>query len=175
MIIDEKGRLFGKVSIIDIAVVLVILIAIIGGIVVYNNIENGKIAPSDSALIGHNSAATDAIVEFEIANVRDITKNALNVGDKVYSAETDKFLGEITKIDSKPYKDPITSTDGTMVFVPVPEKYTLTLSVKVTGQQTEKGFYSLDNTHFATGDAMPIKTETIETTPNIKGISADGE
>lgn len=172
MIIDEKGRLFGKVSIIDIAVVLVILIAIIGGIVVYNNIENGKIAPSDSALMGHSGATVDANVEFELANVRDITKNALNVGDKVYSAETDKFLGEITKIDSKPYVDPITSTDGTMVFVPVPEKYTLTIHINISGQQTEKGFFSVDNTHFAIGDAMPIKTETIETTPNIKSISA---
>ena len=175
MIIDEKGKLLGKFSIIDIAVVLIIIIAVIGGIVVYNNVESGKIAPSDSALVSHGNAKVDATVEFELANVRDITKNALNIGDKVYSAETDKFLGEITKIDSKPYKDPITATDGTMVFVPVPEKYTLTVSVKVSGQQTEKGFFSVENAHFAVGDAMPIKTETVETTPNIKRISVVAE
>lgn len=170
MIIDEKGKLFGKVSIIDIAVILVIVVSIIGGIVVYKNIEQGKIAPSESALINHSSALGDACVEFELSNVREITKNFLSVGDRVYSAETDKFLGEITKIDSTPYKDTITGTDGTMVFAPVPERYTLTLSVKVSGQQTQKGFFSVENTHFAVGDSMPIKTETVETTPTIKRV-----
>lgn len=170
MIIDEKGKLFGKISIIDIAVIVVIVIAVIGGIVVYNNIEQGKIAPSDSALIGHSEALQEINVDFELANVREITKKALSVGDKVYSAETDKYIGEITKIDSLPYKDPITGTDGTMIFAPVPEKYILTVSVKVSGQQTEKGFFSVENTHFAVGDSMPVKTEVIETTPTIKKV-----
>ncbi|MBE7027714.1 MAG: DUF4330 domain-containing protein [Ruminococcaceae bacterium] len=170
MIIDEKGKLFGKVSIIDIAIILVIIISIIGSVVVYKNIEQGKIAPSESALINHSESLGKACVEFELSSVREMTKQFLSVGDKVYSAETDKFIGEIINIDSKPYKDTITGADGTMVFAPVPEKYTLTLSVKVSGQQTENGFYSVENTHFAVGDSMPIKTEAVETTPTIKSV-----
>lgn len=170
MIIDEKGKLFGKVSIIDIAVILLVVISIIGGIVVYRNIEQGKIAPSDSALLSHSGALGEAFVEFELSNVRDVTKDAISVGDFIYSAETDKFIGEITKIASKPFKESLTGTDGTMIFAEVPEKYSLTLTVKVAGSQSEKGFFSAENIHFAVGDTMPIKTEVIETSPTIKKV-----
>lgn len=173
MIIDEKGKLFGKVSIIDIAVILVIVIAVLGGVVVYNHIERGTIAPSDSALLNHGSALSNAVVEFEVENVRSFTKDALSVGDKVYSDETDKYIGEIIKIDPKPYADPLTGTDGKTVYAEVPDKYTLTVSVSVMGQQTEKGFFSSENVHFAVGDAMPIKTETVVTTPKIRKISLE--
>jgi len=172
MIIDEKGKLFGKISIIDIAVVLVIILAVLGGIVMYNHTESKKISSTENSLITDTNNLSDICVEFQLSNIRDITKKAISINDKIYSADTGKYIGEIIRIDSKPFRNTITGTDGTMVFADVPEKYDLTLYVKVSGRQTDMGFYSSENTHFAVGDAMTIKTETVKTSPIIKKVYA---
>ena len=79
MIIDEKGKLFGKISIIDIAVILLVILAIVGGIVIYNNTKSGKTSPSENSLITDTDSLNDFCVEFQLSNVRDITKKAIFV------------------------------------------------------------------------------------------------
>lgn len=167
MMLDEKGRLFGKVSIIDISALLIFLIIVTCGILSY---VHNKPVSSEDAPTNSSKQLNDICVELELSNVEVFTKNALALGDKVYLSETGSFFGEITKINSKPHQEAVTGSDGTMVFADVPEKYNLNLYIKINGEQTDKGFYSSDNLHLACGDTLLIKTETIEVTSVIKKV-----
>ena len=170
MIIDEKGKLFGKISIIDIAVVLILILAIVGGVVIYNKTGSGKVSPTDNSLVTNTDSLDDLCIEFQLSDVRDITKNAVAKKDKIYSDSTGDYIGEVIRIDSKPFRNSITGTDGTIIFADVPEKYELTIYVKTTGQHTDTGYYLFQNTHLAVGESFAIKTETIKTTPIIKKV-----
>ena len=43
MIIDNKGKLFGKVSIIDICVILVVVVGIVGAYFTVSTLNSGKL------------------------------------------------------------------------------------------------------------------------------------
>lgn len=164
IILDEKGKLFGKVSIIDIAALLILLIIITCGILTYIH------AAGPTSANSHETGFDDICVELNLLNIEDCTKNSIVTGNKVYLSETGIYFGEITKINSKPHQEAITGTDGTMVFSDVPGRYDLNLYIKVSGKQTDKGFYSSENLHLACGDTLSIKTETTESTTVINKV-----
>ena len=83
MIIDKKGKLFGKVSIIDICVILVVMIGILGAYFTVSTLNSGKLKDNSKLALNSSSPLTSATVTFELKGVRGITKDALCAGDEV--------------------------------------------------------------------------------------------
>lgn len=169
MIINDKGKLFGKVSIVDIIIVLLIVLAVAGGIFSYlNNKERPKANPS---VITEQTKET--FIDLELSDIDEYVKSAVVLNDRVYLSQTGAYLGKIVKINSKPHKKEITGTNGMMVFADIPQKYDITISIIVSANQTENGFYITDNIHLACGDMLPIKTELLEVDSIIKRVSEE--
>lgn len=171
MIIDDKGRLFGKVSIIDIAVLVIIVLSVAGGAYVYNKIVQKQIAPSDKSVVRHEDLLADLEVELVLQNVRNVTYNAIRPGDDIYSVETGKYFGEVLRAESKPHQEVISSLNGTSKLADLPGKLDVTIYAKLTGQKTGNGYFTGENIHLAYGEAFPIKTTSIQATPTIENIT----
>lgn len=88
MIIDSKGKLFGKISIIDIIVVLFILGLGLG--VFY------KFTKSDTVSVFNKPDSL--IVVLFIEETPDYTKNAINIGDPVREVVQNSLLGTVTEV-----------------------------------------------------------------------------
>ena len=56
MILDKNGKLFGKISIVDIAVVLVIIVGIIGFFITKSKLDQSKLLADDSDMLIKSSA-----------------------------------------------------------------------------------------------------------------------
>ncbi len=106
-----------------------------------------------------------------LKEVRQISMDAIHVGDEVYMKDTGKYLGEIIRVSSEPAKRLIYDLEGKAVNAEVPERLDVILQVRVPGKRLENGFYTADNIHLVYDSAMEIVTPSIQTTPSIETIT----
>lgn len=132
-IIDRNGRLFGKISIID---VLVIAVVVVLGAAVY--------VKSSQPHTGGGSAATQTITyQVLVEAAPDYLEQSIHVGDQVYDQvyESGGALGEITEIQVLPGSTMCTSfTDGTVGLVEVEESHNLLLTIRGEGLINDQGY-----------------------------------
>jgi len=130
MLLDEKGKLFGKISIIDIGVLL--LIAVLMGGVYYKFFMVDK---------NQNAAKFDTI-EYKILveEVRQQSVDAIEIGANIYDVKTDSPMGKIVDKEVLPATDQLTKADGTMVIAEKPERFNVIVTIQVPGVETEYGF-----------------------------------
>ncbi len=130
MLMDEKGRLFGKISIVDIGVLL--LIAVLIGGVYYKFFMVDK---------DQNAAKFDTI-EYKVLveEVRQQSVDAIEIGADIYDVKTNSPMGRITDIEVLPATDQLTKADGTMVIAEKPERFNVLITIRVPGIETKYGF-----------------------------------
>lgn len=170
MFIDDKGKLFGKISIIDLFVILVVVVAIVGSVIAFTKVKSGEVLTENKAILSQNSTLDKLELRLRLAEVRAMTKDAIHIGDGVYTKDTGKFLGEVVGVETEPAKRIITGYDGKALEAEVPERMDVIMIVEVLGKRTDNGYFTGNNIHLVYGSSFEIVTPTIETTPTIDGI-----
>ena len=111
-LIDEKGRLFGLINVIDLFVLTMIVCLIgFGG---YKMLRvNPRIATENK----------DAVIKLLITDVRDVTVNAIAEGETTRDFDKNTLLGTIVKKEVKNTTKQVTTSDGRIVEAEVPGKF----------------------------------------------------
>lgn len=170
MFIDQKGKLFGKISIIDLLVIIIILAGLCGSYAAFQKVKGGKVLTENKALLKQDSTLDMLEVRMRLEEVRSMTRDSVHIGDEVYAKDTNKYLGEITDVEVEPAKRVITGFSGDTAEAEVPERMDVILVVQIPGKRTEGGYFTGNNIHLVYDSAFEIKTPTIQTTPIIEGI-----
>lgn len=137
-VIDHNGRLFGKISVIDVLVILVV-IALAGALYVKNT------RPHTGTSVATQTITYQVLVE----GAQSYLKDNIHVGDKVYDltySSGGSPLGEITDIEEQPGSKLTTFTDGTMGLAQVEDGVNLLLTIQGEGLVGDKG-YSLNRVY----------------------------
>lgn len=151
MLLDKNGKLFGKINIIDLTLLLVILLLISG--VAYKFIQNErKDITNNSQLLEY---------QVSILNVRSFSADALDVKDNLYDAKTDTYMGKITAKEIKPYSDYITKTDGTTVLAEKPGRLEVVLTIQVPGVENPNGYLANGNRDINRQSTVNLKNELV--------------
>lgn len=130
MLTDKKGKLFGRLNIIDFIALVVVFLLIAG--VGYKYVFTGvKSITNNPDLLQYTVSITD---------VRNYTADALEINDKIYDSKTDTYMGRIIGKEVIPYKDYITKTDGNVVLAEKPERVEVLLTLEVPGVENAYGF-----------------------------------
>lgn len=117
-IINEKGKLFGIINIIDLSVLLVLILIVVGGA------QRMKTKP----IIANET--TKAVVTFEVSDVRMPSVENVIVGDPLFHYDKGVYIGDIIEVSYAPYKEPVESGDGKLVEAEVPGKYVINFKVE---------------------------------------------
>ena len=134
-IIDDKGRLFGIINVIDIAVILVVLLLAAAVYVKYNVLEKTSITTEN----------TPITYEITIKGIRQSAVDTMLVGDVLYGGDSGA-IGTISAVNVNPARANVTLLDGSYVTSDVPERFDVTLTVQ--GEGTEKGgHYHINRTY----------------------------
>lgn len=132
-IIDEKGKIFGVISAIDILVVIVLVVL---GAAVYVRFFS-------SSTTAVSVAKDDAFTyQLNVQEVRYATYEALRVGDYLYDKENGTKLGQITDISCKPAMGDYPLADGTIVYAPVVDRYEVLLTISAEGMVSNGRYYA---------------------------------
>ncbi|NLY45263.1 MAG: DUF4330 domain-containing protein [Tissierella sp.] len=147
-IINEKGKLFGLINIIDLAVVLILGLLVVGGAM---RMKSRPIIVSEPS---------KAHITYEVSDVRMVSVDNINVGDPLYHYDKGDFVGTIIEKEVEPYTEPL-ERDGEWINAEVPGKYIVTFVVEadvkdnpdvivVGGEQTRVGIqYRMKNKNIA--------------------------
>ena len=150
-VLDEKGRLFGKVSIIDI-IIIITLVGLAAGFVYQ------RLSGDIKQVI---SANEPFYVTFKGDQVRAFSVNSISEGDIIYKRYDNKPLGAVKRLDVAPGIDILFKSDGTAALVEMEDRYTLYITVECAGNITERGYYANGYMQLAPGNEVMIQSNRL--------------
>lgn len=158
-IIDEKGRLFGKINLIDLIIIVAVVVLSVATVV--------KFRASDSYLSKGRILEYTMLVE----NVRQATVDA--IGQKtegLIDYESKKEIGDIVDYKVMGASEIELMSDGTYKDVKYKDKFDILLTVRVEGTETQDNFYTLSGKKIVVGDGMAINNGYAGTYARIKSV-----
>lgn len=134
-IMDRNGRLFGKISIVDVVVILVVLVM---GAAIYYKTHQPQ--------TGSKVTTTTIVYEMQLQNQPQYMVDALKVGDQMYDKDrsTGGSLGEILDIQVTPGTKQAELSDGTVAMVPCEGYYNVTLTLQAEALIESDGNYAVN-------------------------------
>lgn len=117
-LVNEKGKLFGVINIIDLSVLLILALLIVGGA---QRMKSKPITVNE---------AKEGIVTFEVSDIRMVNVENIVVGDPIYHYDKGALIGTIVEANYDAYKEPVETGDGRLVEAEKPGRYVVTFKVK---------------------------------------------
>jgi hypothetical protein len=128
-IVDDKGRLFGKINLLDLAIILVVLA--VAGYLGYKMLGKGQAAPA--------TAGEDIEVTFKLSMVEEATIKALPVGAQIRENQSaaKPVLGKVVAVQQKPTMITVMGPEGkTMGQTEAKDKFDYYITVRGPGRET---------------------------------------
>lgn len=163
-LIDEKGRLFGKINIIDLVVVLLILFLVAA---VGYKVISPKIATSPTA-----QGEVTAVIKITFKS--DSVVNSLKVGQKLVYG-TDYIPGaSITDIKSNPADYITTDAQGKIHIEKHPVLKDIYVTIKAT-TNTNAAILKVGTQDLCEGKKFTLKTQTTEVDGSVENLTINGK
>jgi hypothetical protein len=99
------------------------------------------------------------VVTLKVEAVRDYTIDAIEVGDSVYSTDTQNYFGKVKSVEVEDASELMVKRDGELVEVRVPEKYNLLLEVECDVLVKDTGYYADGTTEIKVNSVGTYRTE----------------
>lgn len=159
MFINKEGKLFGKISIIDIFVVLAIVVAALG-------IYTRFITPSEKVATQSQKIEYTLLVK----GVRIGTAQALQNPSPITNNTTKEYIGDII---GATYTDAVEGkefSNGEIKALTLPERYDVTVTVQVDGKINDSGFYTSTNQAITVGSTQFFSSKYANTSGVITSV-----
>ncbi|MDD6213729.1 MAG: DUF4330 domain-containing protein [Firmicutes bacterium] len=159
MILNKDGKMFGKINIIDICVILIIVVGIFGF---------GMRFVSKAAKTARKTTKFEYVIE--ISDVRNYTVKALEKKGIVSDLKGKSNVGEITDVQSRPMKVQAAAADGRAVVAEEPDKYVATVTIEAEGHESDSGYFVGNDVELSVGTTLSLTTKYANTTGKVKSI-----
>ncbi len=156
-VIDNKGRLFGIINVIDLAVILIFAAILIFGV---SRMSKNTVSSRETKT---------AVVTYEISDVREVTVNNINVGDPIYHYDKGTYIGDIVSKDVQNYKN-TTDSGGVWYNSEVPGKYTVIIEVEAQIEETDQ-FYLVGGEQTRVGNQFRMKNKNFTSFGTCYGVN----
>lgn len=159
MIVNKEGKLFGKINIIDILVVLALLVAAFG---IYTRffVSNEKVA----------TASKHIEYTMKVEGVRRGTVDALQNYSPISNAATGAGVGEIINVTYTDATKNVEALNGSMRLSKLPERYDVYVTVRVDGNVNPSGYYTASNEAISAGSKYVFMSKYAKTTGTVTEI-----
>ncbi|MDR2183133.1 MAG: DUF4330 domain-containing protein [Clostridiales bacterium] len=156
---DKNGKLFGKVSIVDLVVALLILAIAAGSVWRFT---------SPAAALNQTDEIIDITIRIE--GVRDFTLENYHRGIRVYDRQAAQVLGIIEDIRHTPFYETVSLLDGTVIWAPMPGRITIYLDIVAHGRVTPTAIYAEGTHEITAGSLIYINTKYVQTSGRIYSV-----
>ena len=161
--VDNQGRIKGRVSIIDILIVLAIIGLIAG-------IAYRRATPHLAEILRPDE---EFVIVFEVNRIRSIiAHDTVQVGHMLFRQHERQALGRIIDVEHLPAEDIMQRSDGTVIVAGMEGRYSLRITVEATGSVTGAGYLINGNTHLAPGtDIVLINSRVVFPIARVNSIT----
>ncbi|WP_432665991.1 DUF4330 domain-containing protein [Wukongibacter baidiensis] len=129
MLIDSKGKLFGKINVIDLALILLIVALIAGGVYKFGNVRN--VSTEDQQQIS---------VSIEIEEEKKGLVDAIEEGDILFDSVRGTQFGKVVGKNIKVHKELVVNKDGTVEYKEIPGSFDGEIRIESMAIIDDKGF-----------------------------------
>lgn len=130
-LVDEKGRLFGRLNLVDLGIVLLIVLAVCA---VGFKVVRERFADRKTVQISYTIC---------VNGVRQQSVDAISmVKENITDAEKDEPLGDIVNIVKEPAVELLQMADGEYKKAEYPDKYDLYITLETEGTMTKDGYFT---------------------------------
>ena len=165
-IIDKKGRLFGRVSIVDLLIVLMVLAV---GSVIYLYLFGG------SGSVQMSAGQEMVTYEIELQKVTKEFTEMPEVGLPVYNSSKSYYIGQLKDYEVMPYTLSIENYDeGTFELVEAEDLYTVILTIEAVADVTDMDI-RVGQQEVRIGEQVPVKSKGFAAYGYIVGIVLEGQ
>ena len=156
---DKNGKIKGKVSIVDILVILLIIVVVAGIAVRYGS----RIT---------NSVKSDKQFEYvlKVENVRQYTVNALQKKGKITDKKSEKDLGEIIDVRVESAEMQTVTASGAVLFSELPDRYTCFVTILGNGKESDDNYILNDTTELSVGRNIDLYSKYVKTSGDIESV-----
>jgi len=161
VIIDKQGRIAGKVSLIDAALVLVVAGLIIG----YGYRRMSRAA---TTIVNAN---TRFYVTLDVEPIRQFSLDAIKEGDVFYKQHEQLPLGKVVALRKEKARQVINRPDGTAVYAEMQDKYTLYITLECTGNVNDSGYYVNGSSQISAGSDVIVQSNMVLCGARVESIS----
>ena len=109
-----------------------------------------------------------AEITYEIKQVRQVTVDAINVGDPIYHYDKGTYIGKIITKDVKPYSEEV-EYEGKFVMAEIPEKYVVTIVVQADIEETDQ-YYLVGGEQSRVGIEFRLKNKEFSSWGTVMNI-----
>ena len=156
--VDEKGRLFGLINIIDLAVVLALALVLIFGVRKFFFVNPG-----------YQPEAKTVQVLLLVEGVRQPTVDAIAVGDKVREKNSNGYFGTITDLELEPATEMVATPAGKLLETEVPGRFNLFLTLESPAEVTEE-YIKISDQQVRIGLTPTIRTQIYQVETVVFGL-----
>ncbi len=157
--INKEGKLFGKISIIDILALVVVCVLAFG---VYTR----------TMPLLKDSSSSDCKIEYKITvkGVRMGTVDALRKSTDLYDTYASNHIGVVKHVEYLPYKKAVEQMNGELKMVEQPELYDVLLTVQVDGKSTDNEYLTNSDYSILSGNEISFFSKYANTSGKISGV-----
>ncbi|MCL2703437.1 MAG: DUF4330 domain-containing protein [Defluviitaleaceae bacterium] len=157
--LDERGKLFGKLNIIDALVILLLvgLVAAVG----YRFTASGM------------TRTADARVRYTlmIEGVRDFTLEYYQIGLRCHDERKHEYIGDIVGVRSEPFIIPLPLSDGTVVMSERPGLLRIFVDIEADARETASSILINGVYDLKVGSKVKLNTKFID----VEGVISAAE
>ncbi len=164
MFIDKKGKLFGKVSFVDILIILAVIVCAAGVYVRF-------VAQPEKVQVQTQTFT----YKVRVSDIRIMTVEGLeqSIGTTFLLNEKGRsdVLGTLIDVETMHYKEPIVKNDSTAVMAEKPMKYEAILTMQIDGIVNDSGYYTTDLKNIGIGGDLLMVNKYISTSGKVTEIT----
>ncbi|MDQ2085619.1 DUF4330 domain-containing protein [Herbivorax sp. ANBcel31] len=148
MIIDSKGKLFGKISIIDILILAVVIAGLAGVWHTFFRSSGGT---------GIGRTPDTVVFEFYGAEAPDYAVNSVKIGDLARDFDRATTFGTITDIETDDSVTYVETADGQVVRSSTPDYLSYYFTVEGTGIMNDTGTVTIGGYEYSVGRTLHLR------------------
>ena len=145
--IDKNGKVFGKINIVDLIVIVVIIAAVVMFAVSRFGGQNDGASVEDGKSI---------YMSFYAEEVSDFVVDKIEEGAKLYDDDHEQVLGEVVKVETAPAVIYLSDSDGKSVASSKENYKSVIITAKVNGTLSDYGF-ELGGVKYGVGHSMTLR------------------
>lgn len=159
MILDKNGKIGGKVSIVDLAIVLIVLV-VIAGIGMRYGSRVTKAVQSD--------AQFEYVVMVE--GIRECSVEAIEKKGAITDKKSEMNMGEIVDVRVEDATKESVTADGKVTYAKMPGYYTCYITVRAHGKESDDNYVLADTTELSVGRIVDFYSKYIKTSGMIMSV-----
>ena len=129
---DEEGRLFGRISVIDILLVILVAVLVFAAF--------GRREKVDEAVVSEVGEPFE--YQIKVRGLRDVSADSFREGDALFEFDTDTPIGVIEKIEKTSSLSEVTMPDGSVPVIEIEDRYDVVLTVRTQGFITSGRYFA---------------------------------